>query len=174
MTGFDLVVIIVVGLAAIGGLMRGFVHEVLALAAWVVALLAIYFFHTDLSAWLVPYVGAQTTAAVLAFALLLLLPYAAMKAIARWAGSKSRGSVLGPVDRVLGLGFGILKGLILVVLAFSLFVLAYDTIRGENERPDWISQARSYAFINAASDALVETIAERRATTGDEPPANPQ
>jgi len=83
--------------------------------------------------------------------------------MARWAGSASRKSLLGPIDRVLGLGFGALKGLILVVLAFSVLVLGYDTVWGLSERPAWLSQARTYPFINAASDALVTSLRERRA-----------
>ena len=48
---------------------------------------------------------------VLAFVLLLLIPYAAMsRCIVGNAGERSRDSVLGPIDRVLGFGFGAVKG----------------------------------------------------------------
>ncbi len=59
----------------------------------------------------------------MAFALLLLIPYAGMKLIAGRLGERSRKSVLGPIDRVLGFGFGAVKGAIIVVMAFSLLVL---------------------------------------------------
>ncbi len=35
MTGFDFIVLVIVGVAAVGGFMRGFVQEVLSLAAWI-------------------------------------------------------------------------------------------------------------------------------------------
>jgi membrane protein required for colicin V production len=70
--------------------------------------------------------------------------------------------VLGPIDRLLGFGFGSIKGLIIVVLGFSVMVLGYDTVWGPGGRPDWITQSRSYPFINAASDELVQMIADRR------------
>jgi len=163
MTGFDLAVLTIVGLGAVGGLMRGFVHEVLALAAWLSALAAIYFLHTPLTQKLTEFFSDNgTNAPVLAFVLLLLVPYAVMKLIAHWAGSRARKSVLGPIDRVLGLGFGMVKGLILVVLAFAILALGYDVVWGAQGRPDWISQARSYPLVNAASNELVQTIAERR------------
>lgn len=38
MTGFDYVVLLLVGLGAVGGFFRGFVEEVLSLAAWCLAL----------------------------------------------------------------------------------------------------------------------------------------
>jgi membrane protein required for colicin V production len=161
-TGFDIFVLLVVGLAAVGGLMRGFVQEVLSLAAWVVAVLAIYFFHSDLTAWLLERMDSPSAAGVLGFALLLLVPYFVMKLIAGQAGRHSRKSVLGPFDRVLGLAFGALKGVIIVVIAFSLLVLAYDTIWGPQGRPDWLRDARSYPFVNASAEEMVRLIEERR------------
>jgi len=162
MTGFDIIVLLIVGVGAIGGFMRGFVQEVLSLAAWVLSVLAIRYLHTDLSATLDAFMDSPTTSAILAFALLLLIPYAAMKLIAGHAGRKSRKSVLGPVDRVLGFGFGAIKGVMIVVIAFSLLVLGYDTIWGAAGRPVWIAEARTYQFVDAASEAMVEMIAERR------------
>lgn len=162
-TGFDLMVIVIVGLAAVGGLLRGFVHEVLSLGAWIAAIAAIYFLHEPLSIVLTGFFqDNQTNAGLLAFVLLLLVPYAVMKIVARWAGGKSRHSVLGPIDRILGMGFGVVKGAILVVLSFSILALGYDMAWGAEGRPDWIKLARSYPFVNSASKALVETVAERR------------
>ncbi len=162
MTGFDIAVLIVVGLGAITGFMRGFVQEVLALAAWVLSMVAIRQLHTPLSEALMPHIGTESGAAVLAFAILLLVPYAIFKLLANRMGEASRNSVLGPIDRVLGFGFGSIKGMLIVVVTFSLLVLGYDTVWGAGGRPTWITQARSYPFVNAASEALVQMIAERR------------
>ena len=162
MTGFDIIVLLIVGVAAIGGFMRGFVQEVLSLASWAVAVVAIRFLHTDLTAFLYDYIGTPSGAAVLAFVLLLLIPYAGMKLVAGWAGRTSRNSILGPFDRVLGFGFGAVKGVVVVVMAFSLLVLGYDTVWGEQGRPDWIKDARTYSFVNAGSEAMVQLIEARR------------
>ena len=162
MTVFDVIVLLLVGAAAIGGFMRGFTQEVLSLGAWVLAVLAISALHTDLTAIIYNYFGTPTSAAILAFVLLLLIPYAAMKLIARWFGRKARASVLGPVDRVLGFGFGMVKGVIIVVMAFSVFVLGYDTVWGAAGRPTWLTTARTYQFVDASSKAMVQIIRERR------------
>jgi len=45
MTAFDIIVLIIVGVAAIGGFMRGLVQEVLSLASWILAAFTIYYFH---------------------------------------------------------------------------------------------------------------------------------
>jgi len=142
--------------------MRGFVQETLSLVAWVLAIFAIRYLHTDLTALLFGFVGTPSGAAVLAFALLLLIPYAAMKLIARWAGRTTRNSVLGPIDRVLGFGFGAVKGVIIVVMAFALLVLGYDTVWGASGRPTWMTTARTYSFVNASADAMVQLIGERQ------------
>lgn len=161
MTGFDIAVLLVLGLSAVTGFLRGFVAECLALVAWIFAAFAIRYLHTPLTEALRTTAGIESGAAVLAFALLLLVPYGVVKLIAGWLGAKSRDSFLGPIDRLLGFGFGAVKGTIIVVLAFSIIVLGFDVTWGRGGRPGWITQARSYSFINAASEELVSVIAER-------------
>lgn len=165
---FDLIVLLVVGTAAVGGFMRGFVQEVLSLASWVLAIFAIRYLHTDLTAFIFGFIGTPTSAALLAFVLLLLIPYAAMRLIARRTGDRARTSLLGPIDRVLGFGFGAVKGTIVMVFAFSLVVLGYDSGWGAAGRPEWIRNARSYSFINASSEEMVQLIAQRRALLRDD------
>lgn len=164
MTGFDYVVLLIVGIASAGGFMRGFVEEILSLLAWAASVFAIRFLHTPATEYLALKLETENGAGLLAFALLLLLPYFAVRLVARQVGSASRGSLLGPIDRVLGFGFGAIKGLIVVVFGFSVLVLGYDVVWGPEGRPTWISQARSYPLVNASSEALVTLIAERRST----------
>ena len=162
MTLFDIIVLIIVGVAAIGGFMRGLVQEVLSLAAWILAAFAIYYLHTPLTEGLLEYLDTEPTTSILAFALLLLIPYAAMKVIANNVGEASRNSILGPIDRVLGFGFGAIKGALITVIAFSVLVLGYDTVWGYEGRPAWISTARTYPVVDAGSREMVQVIAERR------------
>ncbi|MDN3645417.1 CvpA family protein [Pontixanthobacter aestiaquae] len=164
MTGFDFIVLIIVGVAAVGGFLRGLVQEMLSLAAWLLAIFAIHYLHTPLYQALGEYLEYNTAVAILAFALLLLIPYAGMKLIAGRAGEASRASLLGPIDRVLGFGFGAIKGALIVVVAFSVLVLGYDAAWGVAGRPAWITTARTYPVVNAGADGLVQMIQERRST----------
>jgi len=161
MTGFDIIVLLIVGIAAVGGFLRGFVQEILSLGGWILAIVAIRYLHTDLTELLFRFIGTPSGAAVLAFVLLLLVPYGAMRLVAGRAGRASRASLLGPFDRVLGFGFGAVKGAIIVVMAFALLVLGYDTVWGPSGRPAWIANARTYPFVNASSEAMVQLIRER-------------
>ena len=163
MTGFDFLVLLIVGVAATGGYMRGFLQEVLSLASWILAAFAIRYMHTPLTIVLQEYIGKNVTTSVLAFTLLLLIPYAAMKVIANNVGKASRNSVLGPIDRVLGIGFGALKGFVITIIAFSVLVLGYDTVWDYRGRPVWITTAKSYELVDAGSRSMVEVLAQRRA-----------
>ncbi len=167
MTGFDIAVLVIVGLGAVTGFMRGFVHECLVLAAWIVAVLAIHTLLGQVTTLLLPYIHSPSGAAVLAFAILLIVPLAGIKLIAGWIGSATRNSLIGPIDRVLGFGFGAVKGTLIVVLAFSVVALAYDVAWGKARRPAWITGSRTYPFINACSDKLVTAINERRHESAD-------
>ena len=173
MTGFDFLVLFIVGVAAIGGFLRGFLQEVLSVLSWVLAAFAIRFLHTPFTIQLQEFIGSSVTTSVLAFTFLLLIPYAAMKVIANNVGKASRSSVVGPIDRVLGFGFGAIKGLLIAVVAFSVLVLGYDAVWDYRGRPVWITTARTYELIDAGSRSMVEVLAQRRAALRNEEPAKP-
>lgn len=168
MTGFDYVVLFLVGIGAVGGFFRGFVEEVLSLAAWCLALLAVHYFHETATFFVANYLPNETGAGILAFFLLLLLPYLTVRFIARRMGSASRSSVVGPIDRILGFGFGAVKGFIIIVLGYSVVVFAYDLVWGKDGRPEWITQSRNYPFLNAASEELLTLIGDRRQEASDQ------
>lgn len=169
MTALDIIVLLLIGGGAIFGFLRGFVMETLSLIAWVLAIFAMRLFHEPATQWLTGPVGTQAGAAVLAFALVFGLTFLGGKLLARSLGARTRKSVLGPVDRVLGLGFGALKGLIGATLLFMLASLVYDTIYGvAAERPGWMKSSRSYPLLNASGKAISDFVAERRAQPASE------
>ena len=171
MTALDIFVILLLGGAALIGFVRGFTHEVLSLAAWIAGIAALKLFHGPLQEQLVGQVGSGAGASVVAFALLFLPAYIAVKLFAKAVGGKARRSVLGPVDRLLGGGFGILKGLIGATLFFLLANLATDmTYGGEADRPDWMTESRTYPLLNATGRAVVDWVETRRKTGEQEEP----
>lgn len=167
-TGFDIIVLVIVGIAAVGGFLRGLLREVLSLAAWLPVLFAIHNLHDGLTEFIAPYVSSPTIAALSAFTVLLLIPYAAMKLIETMLSGIASGSVVRPIDKLLGFGFGAVKGVIMAVLAFSVLAIGYDTVWGASGRPGWITTARSYPFINASSGQLVKLLEERRRILAEE------
>lgn len=162
MTGFDIIILIIVGVAAVGGFMRGLVQEVLSLASWIMAAVALHFMHPVLTDGLRNVYSAEPATPLLAFVLLLLIPYAAMKVIIGTASGASDGAILGPIDRVLGFGFGAIKGVLIAIFAFSLLAIGFDDSWGYKGRPTWITTAHTYPAADTFSRDLLPMIAVRR------------
>ena len=167
MSALDIFVILLLGGGAMIGFVRGFVHEVLSLTAWIVGVIMLKLFHEQLWAGLAAHVGTSAGAAVLAFALLFVPSFLLVKLLARSIGGKTRKSMLGPVDRVLGGGFGMLKGLIGATLFFLFANLATDLVYGaQADRPEWMAKSRTYPLLNASGRAIVDWVETRRGSKG--------
>jgi len=170
LTSLDIVVLLLVGGGAILGGFRGFVTEVLSLFAWVAAIFALKVLHTPATEMMTGIVGTGSGAAVLAFALIFLLVFLVGKLVAGALGRRTRQSVLGPIDRVLGFGFGALKGLIGATLLFLMANLATDTLwGGKAARPQWMRESQTFPLLNASSRAIVDFVAMRRKGGAAEP-----
>ena len=176
LTGLDMLVLLLVGGGMVLGFLRGFVMEVLSLLAWVAAILALKFLHDPVTGALTDAVGTRAGAAVLAFALVFGITFIAGKLVARQIGGATKKSVVGPIDRVLGGGFGALKGLIGATLLYLAASLVYDTIYGRTAaRPDWIAESRTYPLLHATGGAIVGFVERRRGRPApDSEPQNRQ
>ncbi|RKP47437.1 CvpA family protein [Trinickia fusca] len=121
LTAFDYAVMAVIGLSALRGAWRGLLSEVFALIGWVVA----FFVACRYVGLLVPYIpanwpGGALTQWLLAFALIVigvvLVAGVANALLARLVAV----SGLGGVDRSLGLMFGLVRGVVLVLVLVAL------------------------------------------------------
>lgn len=163
LNALDIIVLLLVGGSAVLGWIRGFVTEVLSLMAFLFVVVALKLFHAPLAHALLGTIGTAAGAAVLAFAIIAGLTYFAGRLVANGVGGRVRTSVLGPVDRALGFGFGALKGLIIASLAFLLVVLVLDTIHGgPRDRPQWLTEARVYPLLNVTSASVADFVDRRR------------
>jgi membrane protein required for colicin V production len=164
-TALDVFVfLLLIGGAAIG-FVRGFVHEVISLLAWIVGIAMLKLFHSQLWSGLEnSFHTSPAAAAVLAFALLFVPSFLLVKLIARSLGGRTRRhKLLGPFDRILGGGFGLLKGLLGATLFFLLANLATDMVYGpQADRPQWMTRSRTYPLLNASGRAIVDWVEARR------------
>ena len=168
MTALDIVVLFLVVGGLVLGWLKGFVGEVLSLAAWIVAIVFLRLLHTPVTNALTRPVGTHAGAAMLAFVLVFGIVFLIGKLVARQVGGGVRRSMIGPVDRVLGAGFGALKGLVIATLLYLAANLVYDTIYGRTAaRPDWLANSRTYPLLYASGRAVLNFVAWRR---GDAPP----
>ncbi len=164
LSGLDVAVLLVVGCAAVLGFMRGFVQEVASLAAWVIGIMAVKGLHAPVTAMLAGSVGSEAGAAVLALALVFGVTFLVVRFAGRALGSATRATVLAPFDRVLGFGFGGLKGLLAVTIAFLFLGLMLNVTRGPDvPRPQWMANSRTYPLLRATSEALIGYFSPRKA-----------
>jgi len=165
MTALDIFVfLLLIGGAAVG-FVRGFVHEVISIIAWIVAIAMLKLFHTQLWTGLDnSFHTSPASGAVLAFALLFVPSFILVKLLARSLGGRTRRhAVLGPFDRTLGGGFGLLKGLLGATLFFLLANLATDMVYGpQAERPHWMTRSMTYPLLNASGRGIVDWVQARR------------
>jgi membrane protein required for colicin V production len=163
MTALDIFVLLLLLGGGAVGFVRGFIYEVLSLLAWVAAIVMIKLFHAQLSDGLSDHVGTAAGAAVLAFAILFVPTFILVTLLARSIGYRTRRSILGPVDRFLGGGFGLVKGLLAATIFFLFANLATDLVYGaQAERPAWMTSSRTYPLLNASGRAIVDWVETRR------------
>lgn len=165
MTSLDIFVLLLLGGGALVGFVRGFVQEVLVLSAWLAGVVALVLFYGDTASRLGGFTDGPAGAGALAFILLFLPAYLLVRFLAHRLGKQARASKLGPVDRLLGGGFGMLKGLIGATLFFLLTNFATDLLYGSRSpRPEWMRTSRTYPLLDASARALTASWNEARLT----------
>lgn len=120
MTAFDYAVLGVIAVSVVFGLWRGMIGEVLALAAWVVAFLVARVWADSLAvafAGTIAQPGMRLVAAYVAIFIGVLLVFAIGR---RLLSMLVRAVGLGVLDRLLGASFGVLRGLVVVLLVVML------------------------------------------------------
>ncbi|WP_416907352.1 MAG: CvpA family protein [Polymorphobacter sp.] len=167
LTVFDYAVAAIVGFAAIGGLARGFVGEVVSLLAWVAGVLAVRVLHVQTKTYVGGWIDNEAGAAAVALLGLFVGSFLAVRLIGGALSRKTRASVIGPVDRILGLGFGAAKGVVAATLMFLLVVMGIETVFPGQPQPDWMAQAKSTPTLVIASRLLVDFVDEARRIDGD-------
>lgn len=112
----DWVIVSIIGVSILTGLFRGFVKECVAISVWVLALwLAFRYIHT-IDPWLQPYLADKTARSIASFAIVflaILLLGAILNTVLSFILKRSG---LSGTDRLLGMGFGFLRGVFIVSL----------------------------------------------------------
>jgi len=114
----DLGVLVLILLSAILGFSNGLVREVLGVGAWIgAALIAFYSFHL-VQPLAHRWVANQNLADPAGFGALFLAALVVLWVLARLLSRFVRGSMLSGLDRVLGIFFGLARGVALLVIAY--------------------------------------------------------
>jgi membrane protein required for colicin V production len=152
MTYLDIGVIVILAFSGLLALARGLVREILALIGWVVAIVATFILlpraRPIVQQW--ELVQSQIVADIGTGVVIFLVVLLICALVTGWIGHHIAKSPIGPIDRFLGLIFGVARGALLAVLAFLLFQLAY---RPEN-MPDWVKNAEVRPALERGAELL--------------------
>jgi membrane protein required for colicin V production len=122
MNGIDVVVLAVVGVSAIIAFLRGFVREMLTIGSWLGAALVTLYGFAPLLPHMRGWINNEIVAAGCTIAALFLSSLIVFSVISHQLAKFVHGSALSAVDRSLGVAFGVLRGGILVSLAYMAFI----------------------------------------------------
>ncbi len=142
-----LVVLVSAGYAA----WRGFLSEVLSVFAWGSAAFATLYF----GPWLVPLmrdvISTPWMASLAAYAAIFLLVLVPLSFMAHRFSESVKHSPIGPLDRALGIAFGVVRGLVIVGLAYMAFTYFVPI----KQQPTVLTEARSLPVIQSSAEVLL-------------------
>lgn len=115
----DLIIIGIISLSVLTGLIRGFIKELVALCVWILAIWVAYNYSSSLDPWLQPYLQDKTMRTGCAFVILLLGTVLIGGLINALLGFILRRSGLSGTDRLLGMGFGFARGIVIVAVIMA-------------------------------------------------------
>ena len=160
MISTDYVVIAAILVSAVVGVARGFLREVIAVVAWVIALFVAWHF-SDLIA---PHLGGLLAgsqvrpwaARVIIVALVLLLG----AAVGAMLGHYVRLSIFSGMDRLLGFVFGVVRGFVLL----GVFVILGQLLRLQDEH--WWRSSLLIPYGESIANGLRLLVGEARVPHG--------
>jgi len=156
----DIAVIVVLLVSALFAYARGFVHEVLSVAGWIGAIFATFygfpFLKPYVREWIAVDLAADLTSGVVIFIVALIFLSYLTRSISKMVQS----SALNALDRALGFLFGLARGAVIVCLAY----IGVELIMSEEDRPEWLTSAKSMELIQPGSEKLRAMLPDRAAS----------
>ena len=119
MTWLDYAVLVVLAASILWGVWRGFVHEVVSVASWVLAFLAANLFAGPLGEALPSSTVTPEVRVLVSFVVVFIVTLIACTVIGHFLSKMVKVAGLGPLDRTLGGVFGLARALV-ILLAFAL------------------------------------------------------
>jgi membrane protein required for colicin V production len=161
--GLDVILVVIMLISAFLAMLRGLTREMLSIMSWALAALAalfIYQLYRDSVRALFP----ADTPAILADGVLVVTVFLIVLVIVSLITVRLSDRVLdsrvGALDRTLGFVFGLLRGLLLVVIAYELLI----AIMPKETLPGWVTEARSLPVIESTGRAIISLLPDNPAS----------
>src|SRR5207247_3706126 len=149
--------IILIGVMLISGLLamiRGFMREILSIAAWVIAAVATLYFYAKLLPYAKSYFNNDIVAAGVVVGGTFLITLLIISVMTVRFSDMVLDSRIGALDRTLGFLFGLVRGLIIVVIAFLFFAWLVHN----RSQTDWVRSAMSRVVLQGTGAWLISVL----------------
>ncbi len=143
LTGWDYLLVLIVGISVLIGLIRGMIRTVFALGAWVIALIGA----PQLAPLAIQYTGFQDKSWVMVVLVFLVL-FVLVRLLGALLAKAVNGIGLGGADRLAGGMLGVLRALVLVAL-----LVAVARFAGFDKDQSW-QQARSRPLLDWIAEVI--------------------
>jgi membrane protein required for colicin V production len=147
-TFLDLILLVVMLLSAMLAMIRGFMREILSIAAWAIAAIATVYSYAKLLPLAKQYFNNDIVAAAAVIGGVFLGTLLIVSVLTVRVSDMILDSRVGALDRTLGFLFGLGRGLIIVVVAF----LFFDWLVPAKSQPAWVQSAKSKVVLQSTGD----------------------
>ncbi len=155
-TLLDIFLLAVMLISGVLAMIRGFMREVLSIAAWVGAAVVTLYAYGRVLLLAKQYVNNDIVAATVTIGGLFLGTLIIVSVITVRISDKILDSRIGALDRTLGFLFGLARGLLIVVVAFIFF----DWLVPTKSQPSWVSGAKSRIVLKGTGDWMMSLLPE--------------
>jgi membrane protein required for colicin V production len=149
-TILDLVLLAVMLISGLLAMVRGFMREVLSIAAWGAAALVTLYSYSKLLPTAKTYFNSDTIASIAVVAGVFIGTLIIVSVITVRISDMILDSRIGALDRTLGFLFGLARGLLIVVVAYEFFIWLVP----DKQRPDWVVGAKSRTMLDSTGEWL--------------------
>jgi len=161
----DLVVLGILLFSALVAFMRGFIREVLTICGLIGAAIASLYggpqFAPVTKGWmvdpdaekpqklfnLIPY---DMVATALAYLIVFVVVLIALNVLAYYISKAARAAGLGPIDRSLGVVFGLLRGVLLIGLLYLPAHIMFTT----EQKQDWFGDSKTLPYVTYTAELM--------------------
>jgi membrane protein required for colicin V production len=160
-TLLDIILIGVMLVSALLAMIRGFMREILSIASWGVAAVVTLYAYSKLLPFAKTYFNNDIVAAAVVVGGTFLGTLLIVSVITVRFSDMVLDSRVGALDRTLGFLFGLARGLLIVVVAYTFF----DWLVPDRGKPGWILHAKSKVVLSSTGDWLKEQLPENAEAT---------
>lgn len=147
-TAVDIIIIAIMLLSGLFALLRGFVREFFTIVTWLGAVFVGFYSVPILGATFRTFITVGLIADLLAFAIPFFIVFFGLSHISNKLVKSIAGTDPGPIDGTAGFFFGIVRGFIIVTVAY----FGYDVFVNPDRAPDFLARAKFRPMIEDTTE----------------------